>query len=217
MTRILLLTNASHDTATYYLDAWSEKIITAAKQQSDIAIFELSKKEATKENVTKLIEKEKPTLVIFNGHGGENSISGYEFEVLIRTGENEKLLEKKIVHAFACKAGKKLGEKCIEIGSLTYLGYRENLKLIHLNKHKKEDKIADPIATFFLEPAFSVIVALIEGKTTYEGYKISQQKYLDNLKILITSNDTNLNTTVAARVYHDLKYQVCLGSRNACF
>ena len=217
MSRILLITNAAHDTATDYLDAWSGKILEVAERQKDVAVFKLSVRDTTKENVTKLIETEKPQLVIFNGHGDENSITGYEFEILIRSDDNEMLLGKKIIHAFACSAGKILGPKCIAIGSLSYIGYREKFKLTHLNKTTKDEKITDPIATLFLEPAFSAILALIEGKMTFEGYKISQQKYLENLRILLTSDSTDLNTTVAARLYHDFKYQVCLGSKEAIF
>jgi len=217
MSRILLITNAAHDTATDYLDAWSEKILETVKRQKDVAVFKLRGRDTTKKNVTKLIEIEKPRLVIFNGHGDENSITGYNFEILIRSDDNEILLDKKIIHAFACNAGKMLGPKCILIGSLTYIGYREKFKLTHLNKTTKDEKIIDPIATLFLDPAFSAIFALIEGKTTFEGYKISQRKYLENLKILLTSNSTDLNTTVAARLFHDFKYQVCLGSKGAIF
>lgn len=215
--RILLITNPAHDIPTEYLDAWSKRALDVARQQPDVRIFELNKTEATKENVTKIIEAEKPQLVIFNGHGNENVITGYEFEILIQINDNEILLEKKIIHAFACAAGKNLGPKCVAIGSAAYIGYREKFQLTHLNKLTETEQINDPIATFFLEPAFSAILALIEGKTMIEAYNISQAMYLQHLQILLTSSSTDLNTTVAARLYHNLRHQVCLGNQVARF
>ena len=97
------------------------------------------------------------------------------------------------------------------------MGYSKNFKLAHYNEVTNEGRIADPIARLFLEPAFSAILAIVEGKIASEAYKISQQKYLENLRVLIANNNTELNTTVAARLYHNFKCQVCLGSQRASF
>lgn len=217
MPRILLITNPAHDRATEYLDAWSQKLLDVAKQQKDVVVFELRGKETTREKVSKLIEGEKPQLIIFNGHGDKNSITGYDFEVLIRCDDNESLLSKKIVHAFACDSGKTLGPKCVAIGGTVYIGYREKFKLTHLNKSTSVEQAKDPIAAFFLEPAFSAVLALIEGKDASEACGISQNLYVKNLQFLITHTNADFNTVIASRLYHNFSHQVCLGTPSARF
>jgi hypothetical protein len=56
---------------------------------------------------------------------------------------------------------------------------------------------------------------LIEGTATEKAYNRSQKLYKDNLRLLITSNRTELNTIVASQLFHNLKYQVCLGDGEA--
>ncbi len=217
MARILLITNPSDDVPTKYLGAWSEKIINLAKQQTDTVVFSLDRKEANKMQVAKIIEMEKPQLILFNGHGDSESITGFNQEVLIRCNENEYLLANKIVHSLSCDSGKNLGPQCIKIGTLAYIGYKEKFKLIHLNKSSQTEMLNDDIANFFLQPAYEAVVALIEGATAEEAYKRSQRIYRDNLSILITSKDTGYNTIVASQLYHNMVYQVRLGKSEAFF
>jgi len=215
--RILLITNPAHDRATRYLDAWSEKFIDAAKGQQDVRLFELREQETTRANLTHIIETEKPQLVIFNGHGNKKCIGGYKVEILIRCDDNEDLLRDKIVHALACDSGDELGPKCISVGGLAYIGYKEKFKLTHLNKQSNDEKRQDPIAAFFMEPAFKAVLTLIEGQTAAEAYNLSQEMYLQNLRVLMTSNNTDYNTVVASRLYHNYIYQVRLGDPAAQF
>lgn len=219
MLRIILITNpADHnDAPIQYLDAWSELITEAVKKQKDTMIFELKGEQASKQKLTEVIQKEKPQLVIFNGHGNDSSIAGFRQGVLIRCGDNELLLRGKIIHSMSCNSGKELGPKCIQFGTLSYIGYSKEFKLTHLNKQTKEERLNDPVAGFFLKPAFVAILALIQGVTTEEAYKESQKIYKKNLRKLMSSSSTEYNTVVASRLYHNLKYQVCLGNLSANF
>lgn len=217
MPRIILITNPANDQPTKYLDSWSKLIIEAVKKQKDTIIFELNKARANKQELTQLIQKEKPQLIIFNGHGDNKTIVGFDQKVLIRCDDNEHLLKGKIVHSMSCDSGKELGPKCIKLGTLSYVGYEEKFELTHLNKQTDQDRLNDPVAGFFLKPAFEVILALIEGATVEEAYKRSQKIYVENLRLLMTSRFAEYNTKVASRLYHNLKYQVCLGDSNVNF
>lgn len=87
----------------------------------------------------------------------------------------------------------------------------------HLNKGTREEKRNDEIAGLFLGPAFEAVIALIEGKTAKASFERSQKCFADNLKLVLASNNTDLNTGVASRLYHDWKHHVCLGDGNVCF
>jgi len=215
MSRIILVTNPSDDKPTEYLDAWSEQFINLARNQKDTVVFELRRDQANKGKLTQLIENEKPQLVVFNGHGNDDSITGFGQEILIRCDENERLLREKIVHTLACHSGKTLGPRCIQIGTLAYIGYKEAFKFVHLNKMSKEEQVRDEMAQFFLRPAYEVVTALIEGSTVEEAYDRSQKLGSDFLITLLASESTAHNTTVASRLFHNLTHQVCLGNKHA--
>lgn len=219
MSRIILVSNAStpDDAPTEYLDSWFGMIIELVKKQKDTKLFELKKERANRKELTELIEKENPQLVIFNGHGNDELITGFKQEILVRCNDNESILAGKIVHSMACESAKKLGPKCITIGTRSFIGYKEKFNLVHLNKKSEPEQLSDPIARFFIEPAYEAVIALVEGKTTGDAYMKSQNAYRENLTVLLTSNRTEYNTVLASRLYHNFQHQVCLGDQVASF
>lgn len=217
MGRILVITNPSDDRPTQYLSAWIEKIVELAKKQPDTKVLSLDKELANREHLSRIIENEKPQLIIFNGHGDSNCITGFGQEVLVQCGDNEAILKNKIVHSLSCNSGEMLGPASIKIGTLAYIGYREKFKLTHLNQLTNQERLKDGVANFFLSPAFEAVIALIEGASAGEAYARSQKIYSENLRVLITSKNTDYNTTVASQVYHNMIYQVCLGDNAAAF
>jgi len=88
MARIILVTNPSDDTVLEYLNAWSSLIVKAVKKQKDTLIFELKKEKANKQLLSRLIQKERPQLIVFNGHGNNTSIAGFNKEILIKRNDN---------------------------------------------------------------------------------------------------------------------------------
>ncbi len=218
MSKVLLITNPAHDPLTCYLSAWSEELIEKFKGDENLRILELKERDVSRARVTDVIRKERPQLIIFNGHGDEKSIKGYELEILVQIDDNEEILKNKIVHVMSCRTGKELGPRCISIGGLAYIGYKENFKIAYLaNRETNGDKRTDSYASFILGPAFTTILSLMEGKKTEEAYKLSQQASEENLRFLTTSKDDTLKTVIASRVYHNYINQVCLGNPAAHF
>lgn len=217
MARILLITNPSDDRPTEYLGAWSERIVELAKKQPDTKIISLDRESANRKQLTYVVEKEKPQLIIFNGHGDNNCITGFGQEILVQCDDNVVLLKHKIIHSLSCNSGELLGPASIKIGALAYIGYREKFKLIHLNQETHQTRLEDSVANFFLAPAFEAVIALVEGSLTGEAYARSQKIYAENLRVLVTSKNTDYNTTVASQVYHNMIYQVCLGDNTTSF
>ena len=155
--------------------------------------------------------------MVFNGHGSDDCITGFGQEILIRCDENEHLLKGRLVHALACHSGKTLGPRCIQIGTLAYIGYKEAFKIAHLDRASKEEQFKDEVAQFFLQPAYEAVAALIEGSTAKEAYERSQKMGSDFLITLLASDSTEYNTTVASLLFHNLTHQVCLGDKQASF
>ena len=217
MSRILLVSNAHYDNPTKYLTSWFEKIVEAAKKQNDVKIIELKKEQATKKNLIETIEKENPQFVIFNGHGSDDWIGGFDKEILVRCNDNESILSGKIVHSMACKSANILGKRCITLGTKCFIGYKEDFEFWSTHQENKEDQLKDQMAGIFLEPAYEAIIALIEGSNAGEAYKRSQNMYRENILALITSKNTHQSTVVAKSLFSNFQNQVCLGDQVACF
>lgn len=212
MFRVIVATNPADDPATKMLSFWHKQVVTLAKEQKDIKVFELTREKTNKQNLTELIEKNNPHLVILNGHGSNDSVFGFSQNILIRCGENEILLKEKIIHALSCNSGKELGPQCVKVGAKAFIGYKEEFKMMYL---KENDN--DEFAKLFLGPAFEVVFSLIRGFSVQKAFNNSQRKYLENLKLVIMENKPVFNVAVAPLLYHDLIHQVCLGDGSASF
>lgn len=101
----LLITRPQYEHTTYYLYHWNKPIISTAEKM-EIKLVDLDGTRATKKELTNVIKKINPNLILFNGHGDESSITGNNGEILIKAGENETLLKGKIVYALSCSSAK---------------------------------------------------------------------------------------------------------------
>ena len=199
-----------------FLSLWFEKVVQAVNNQDDVVVFELKNTDSNKKKFLQTIEKENPKLVIFNGHGGNKYISGFNNEILVRCDDNEELLSGKIIHSMACKCASVLGPRCVSLGTKCFIGYKEDFHLWNNLGKTKAEQLADSTASLFLGPAYEAIIALIEGNTSGQAFERSQAKYKENLRILLTQNNPEL-ITITASLFHNLKNQVCLGDNSAVF
>lgn len=77
MNKILLVTRPNHDITTRYLSVWNERIIELA-QKKHILVLDLKREKANKKELKSRILKMKPSLIVFNGHGSDNCVTGYK-------------------------------------------------------------------------------------------------------------------------------------------
>ncbi len=215
MPKVIIATNPSDDKPTEYLASWFKKIITLVGITKDTILFDLKKENANREELTRIIEKEKPRGVILNGHGNSKCITGFSQQPLVECDVNEEILKGTVAHFMACDSAIELGPKIIDAGAISFIGYKEKLHLVHLNKQTEDDQMNDPMIRFFLDPAYEVIKSLISGKTVKEAYVDSQNMYRENLLTLITSTNPDYNTLAAGRLYANLTNQVYLGDGDA--
>lgn len=215
MSKKLLITRPEHDDTTHYLSNWSKEIITEAKSKG-IDVLDLHKKRANKIEVTSMLSKQKPGLVIFNGHGGDNVVGGDQKEPLIIGGNNESLLKDKITYAISCKSAKKLGPKSINAGAKAYIGYDDDFIFIY-NPNKITHPLKDDTAKLFLGPSNELTISLIKGNNVEESCKRSKQHFQENINKLLSSESTEQETSMARYLWWDMVHQVCHGNEKATF
>jgi hypothetical protein len=169
----ILLTLPDHDDLTRYASAWSEKILLDTAERVGIKPIIVKGKNVVRSHITQNINSKNPKFLFFNGHGSSTCIGGYGTEKLIVLGENDSLLNNKIVHVLACNAGMDLGKNC---KAKAFIGYRGNFWLcmdrFSLSR-PLEDKLAAPVMISALEAPNQ----LLKRKEPKEAFEMSQEVY----------------------------------------
>lgn len=173
----MLITRPNHDDTTNYLSKWSESLITVA-EKNDISPSDFRGTKAVRSEVEKFLKKQNPSLIVFNGHGSDDSICGHKNEVLIKSGENEHLLKSKIIYSVSCSSAKELGIKSVDAGAKCFIGY-DDVFIFAFDKNcsagrELEDARAEP----FFDSSNQVVLTLLSGKTSGEAYEKSQSSFL---------------------------------------
>ncbi|HLD80763.1 MAG TPA: hypothetical protein VJA40_02060 [archaeon] len=190
MPRTYFLTRPNHDDATHYLAQWIGET-TKTAEENGLKVIELRGKKVKREDTEKILAKMHPDLVVFTGHGDENTVTGHDREPLIVAGKNEKLLKSKIVYAIACSSGKNLGPKSVEAGAKSYNGYAEPF-IFFYEPEKVSRPLQDDTARLFLEPAQLFVKALLKGNSVKDARKKKQELLEKNINFLYSSSNPNV-------------------------
>jgi len=210
MSKILLITRPKHDATLHYLFNWVKEIIELANKKG-IKILDLKQKRANKKELTSIMPKKQLCFVFLNGHGDVDRVNGYNDETLIKVGENEKLLESKIVYALSCKSGKRLGPESIKKGAESYIGYDDDF-IFFFDPEKMNRPLEDNVAKLFLYPSNHVARCLLKGHTTEDSCQRSKDLFLANIQKLLSSKST---PEMVPYLLWDMRHQVCLGNKEA--
>lgn len=213
MNKNFLVTRPNHDPATNYLFFWSTQVIREAKSKA-FKVLDLRGKKANKRNFTSYIKKHEPSLVFFNGHGSENSIGGYNDEPLIESDTNELLLLEKIVYARSCNAARRLGENCVNKGTVAFIGY---VKKYFLGYSQSEitRPLNDKVAKLFVEPSNLIPISLLKGNTVEVSCRKSQKDMRRNLSFMLSGNASQIQKDAAPYLWANLMNQKVLGNKKA--
>ena len=209
----MLITRPNHDITTDYLFFWSEDLIKQA-QKSGIRVVDLSKRRANRKEFISVLKKIGMKFIVFNGHGDQSTITGYDNEPIIQANDNENLLYAKVVYARSCQSAKYLGKKSISKGCIAYLGYDDDFVfMIEVDKitHPFEDKTAK----LFLDPSNYLVLSLFKGHTVYQASQRSKEKYRKTILKLMTSVAKKEDKDLIPFLARDYIHQVCLGDQNA--
>ena len=211
MSNKCLITRPNHDKVTSYLFQWSKEIL---KNDSNLRFLNLEGKNANKAKVESYLKKQDPKLVLFNGHGNNNTICGFNNEVLIESGKNEDLLKDKIVYALSCSSAKRLGLTAVEKGTDSFIGYK-NLFVIYTDSDREATPLKDDIAASFLNPSNRLILSLLKGNTSQEASNKSKDEFKKEIKKYFVSSSMPGSDRIVAGLLWDMNNQVVLGNNRA--
>ncbi|MBU2472695.1 hypothetical protein KKE74_01535 [Patescibacteria group bacterium] len=214
MNKIFLITRPKHDETTHYLFYWSKKVIELAKRKG-IQVLDLQKERANKKELTSIVKKKEPHFIFFNGHGSSSSIKGHDNEVLVKTGDNERLFKDRVIYALSCRSGKELGPKSIEQKTIAYIGYDDDFVFV-IDNTKIYRPLDDSIAELFLKPSNQVAICILKGNKIKEAYRRSQRLFAKNIQKLLTS-ESSPNSVYIRYLLWDMHHQVCLGNEEFVF
>lgn len=184
MRRGLILTLPKYDDVTEYLSAFSI-IIEKISKEKGIFCKLLKGESANKEEFEKVINNLDCKMVVFNGHGSENTIAGNGGNILIKLGENEDLLKNRIVYARSCEAASNLGEKCVNNSEGCFIGYNLPFEF-YFDPEWVGNPIKDNTARLFLESSNLAPISIIKGNNSNEAHERSKNQMLKNIRYLLS-------------------------------
>lgn len=209
MARHLLLTRPEHDYATRYLSAWTERFFKLVNDKGYL-IIDLRRERANQKEFESILNKRSPDLVVVNGHGDDNLVTGHDNKPLIRAGANTKLLQGKITYAISCRSARILGQEVGTYSDTAYIGFQEDFILIYLAKYRTRP-LEDDLAGLFLEPSNLVTTTLIKGNSVKEAVVRAKQEFLRNIQKLLTSKTKSDDSSVLRYLVWDMQNLVFHG------
>lgn len=209
----MIITRPNHDVTTDYLYFWSQAIIDYCDKAKK-SYIDLLKKRANFKEFNSIVKKVKPKLIIFNGHGNESVVTGYDDEPLVEGGKNTEILKDSIVYARACSSAKVLGVESVEKGCKSYIGYDEDFVFM-VESDKSTKPMQDKSAEVFLKPSNQIAISLLKGNTTGDSHKKSKELYRKQILEYMTSEATPEQKQLIPLLLWDYDHQVCLGDQNA--
>lgn len=191
MVKIYLITRPEHDDTTHYLSKWCEETITLARNKG-LKVLDLHREKAVRKEFEERIDKLSPNLIVLNGHGDADKVTGNDKEPILVAGDNEGLLRDKIVYAISCSSAKLLGPKSIEKGTLNYSGYDDDF-IFFYDPNNITKPLSDETAKLFLEHSNLFIESMIKGNTIRESKQRAENKLRENIVNLSSSSSTDSN------------------------
>ncbi|MDO8662635.1 MAG: hypothetical protein Q7K98_05390 [Candidatus Omnitrophota bacterium] len=214
MLKSLLITRPDHDCTTNYLSKWSKEIIKEGEDKG-ITVIDLDGDKANRIRVIGTLEKKSPGLVILNGHGNQDSITGHNNDVILEANDR-KAVKNKIIYARSCKSAKVLGEKAISHGAQAYLGYDEDFIFLY-SRDKVSKPLEDKTATLFLSPSNQIPLSLLKNHCAGEANEKSKALFKKNIDKLLVAGPSSEHYRAIGYLYWDMIHQVCLGDKKATF
>lgn len=209
----MLITRPNHDITTNYLYFWSKKIIKEAERNNE-KVIDLKEKRANKKEFTSIIVKTRPSFIMVNGHGDENTITGYDNEPLVQSGNNESILSEAIIYARSCSCAKKLGPASIAKGTIAFIGYTDEFVFL-IDENYVTQPLNDKTASLFLEASNQVAISLLKKHSASHANNRSKEIFRNTIRKYMTSEATKADSELLPYLFWDMNHQVCRGNGKA--
>jgi len=207
---VFLLTRPEHDTPTYYLSSWCKEAISLAESKN-IKVLDLNKEKANKKEFESKIKTFCPNLIVLNGHGSDDMVTGHKNEPLVIVNKNDILLKNKIVYAISCRSAKNLGMEAVQKGALSYTGYDDDFIFVY-DSNKISQPLADNTAKLFLEPSLLFVKSLLKSNSVEESLNRAKEEMKNNLKKAFSEDPSN-----SRYLWWNLKHMVSHGDSSSRF
>lgn len=210
MNKTILITRPNHDGLLNLLFYWTEPVISLAKKKGFV-VLDLKSKKSNKKDFDSYLFKNNPSLIFFNGHGSDSSITGYNNEPLVTAGSDEKLLKEKVVYSRTCSSAAVLGTRSIKAGCKAFIGYIDPFWLPKSKKHHV-NLLEDKVAGRFLEPTNLIPTTLIKGHTALEADRRSKTEMSKNYVEMVSSTSSLEERSLSFFLYCNIVSQVLIGN-----
>jgi len=213
MPKSMLITLPDFDVTTSYVSAWSEEIIKIA-EKNGVKAIPIRGSGVTKSHVASDISSNNPSFIAFNGHGSEDCIAGQNNEPLITLGDNDKLLDSRIVHALACSSASELGKKC---KAKAFIGY-DGIFWLYMDRNSVSRPLSDMKAKPILESALETPRQIAKGESAGNAYAKSQetyQRFIDHMTLSSSVHTAEELQVILPFLHGNKGCQRIFGDRNA--
>lgn len=208
-----LLTRPNHEETVLYLFAWAEKVLEFAREKN-IFSTDLQGSLANKNQFTSSVKKFRPSFIYLNGHGSQDSVTGFGNLPILTFADNEEITKDSVVYALSCQSAKRLGKSCVSRGTRSYLGYDDDFIFV-FDENCGNNLAEDQVAANFLTPSNELAQDLLDGKSTGEAFDNSQNIFEQSIVKFSLSDATAEQRELLPYLLWDHEHQVCLGDSNA--
>lgn len=213
MNKGLIITLPRHEYTVDYLSVSSKRIIQEANKRG-IKVKELKDKSANRNDFETFIKSLDYKMVVFNGHGSEDTISGHDDIPIVQAGVNDSLLKRRITYARSCWAACILGEECMKNDKEgCFIGYKLPF-MFYIDERWRSNPHKDNIAPLFLESSNLIPISLIKGNTTLHAHENSKKHVLKTIKNVLREG-TEEGFLFAEKLWNNYTGQILLGNGSA--
>ena len=212
MNKGLIITLPRYEYAVDYLSIFSESIIEEANKRS-IRVKKLKNKNANKENFESFVKQLDYKMLVFNGHGSENTLSGHKDKPIIKFGENESLLKGRISYARSCWAGLTLGKSIENDKEGCFIGYKLPF-MFFIDDTWRSNPHKDKIAPIFLEPSNLIPISILKGNTAIQAHENSKKQILKTINKILEKGNKEI-FLFAENLWNNYLGQVIYGNEDA--
>lgn len=206
---MFLFTRPDYESVTKYLSAWSKMLIEEARAKA-IEVIDLVGVKANKKELEGRLTKKRPSLVVLNGHGNDDCVTGHDNEPLVQTGNNTDVLAGCVTYAVSCNSATRLGKEVGAHVDTAYIGYEKKFSFLYTHGFFKRPE-DDPAVQPFMEFSNQVVHGLIKGHTAQESVKRAKEMgegYLRKLESSLSDPDVQM---AAAFLWRDISSLVVHG------
>ena len=210
----ILITNPNYDDTTGYLYYYTKKLLKFIELKG-IKHIEVKRPKLRRGEVENYIIKNKPSLILLNGHGDDKTVYGDRIngveEPIIEEGKNHLLLQGKLVYARSCWAARSLGKKCTYDGGC-FIGYDVPFQFWVDERMSIPPK--DKTAELFLELSNLLAKTLIKGNSAIEAVRKSREKSKENIMSLLKKKKEPGTMSKIMVLWNNMQGQKILGDIN---